>query len=83
MALRIVDLTKVGDGCEPAMTGEEWSEELAKPRAERKGLRPMPVEMTMTAGDERRLIESARRHHETGISAMARAIANGRDSNCL
>ena len=83
MALRTIDLAKMGRRHQPGMTYEEYKAELAKPRAERKGLSPMPADMCMSAENEARFAEAVSRHLQASAAARARAWARGRDSNCL
>lgn len=83
MALRTIDLAKMGRRHQPGMTYEEYKAELAKPRAERRGLPPMPADMCMSPENEARFADAVLLQHQAGAAARARAWAHGRDSNCL
>lgn len=88
MPLRTIDLTELDAPRDVAdapatMTAEEFREELRRPRAERRGLSPVPAGMSMTEEDGMWFVESVRRHHEATVASRSRAWANGRDSHCV
>ena len=83
MALRTIDLAEPDGRRQQGMTYEEYKEELAKPRAERRGMPPMPADMCMSAEVGERFAQATIRHHQASSAAQARAWARGRDSHCL
>lgn len=83
MALRTIDLSELNRGREPDMTYEEYRAELQKPRAERRGLEPMPAEMCMTGEGAERFAASVRAAHQANAAAKARAWANAQGKPCL
>ena len=56
--MKTIDLAKVDEMHETSMTDEEWRAELAKPRAERRGLSSMPEDMSITGADAERFTSS-------------------------
>lgn len=78
--LRTVDLTEVEEPRQVAMTREEWRRELAKPRAERRGLPRMPEEMSCTGADAFRMGEEIAREASANAARRARDMANARRS---
>lgn len=78
--LRTIDLMEVSEFQGSVMSRDEWSRELAKPRAERRGLSSMPADMSCTGADAVRMSESIARVASANAAARARGMANARFS---
>lgn len=76
MAMKTIDLTTVDDFHGSVMCHDEWRRELAKPRAERRGLSSMPADMSCTGADAFRMSESVARAVSANASVRARGLAN-------
>lgn len=69
------------NGCvDSVMSYDEWRRELAKPRAERRGLPSMPIDMSCTGIDAEYMSQSILRVISANASARAREMANARFS---
>ena len=78
--LRTIDLTEVDEFQGSAMSRDEWHHELARPRAERRGLSSMPADMSCTGADAMRMSESIARVASVNAATRARGMANARFS---
>lgn len=78
--LRTIDLMEVSEFQGSVMSRDEWRRELAKPRAERRGLSSMPADMSCTGADAVRMSESIARVASVNAAARARGMANARFS---
>lgn len=81
--LRKINLAEIDEKYKPTMSLEELREELKKPRSERKGLSPMPPDMSCTGADAERMTHSLIAQHKANAAAKARAFANAQNSNVI
>ena len=78
--LRTIDIAKVEEFQGSVMSRDEWHHELAKPRAERRGLSSMPADMSCTGANAMRMSESIARVASANAAARARGLAKARFS---